>query len=273
MTNASFELVEFKADAERRGLFAALVSVFGNVDRNGDRVLRGAFKDTLERWKARGKPIPVIFSHDHNDPASYIGSINPEDVKETEKGLVVAGKLDVETNPKAAKVWELLKDGRIDQWSFSYQAVRERIAKDLARELLAVDLFEVGPTLVGANGDTRTLAVKSIQVPEVAQQLEAFEAQVDDLVEAKIGRVLSSKTEERVRDAISKLEDVLSQLGIEEHDAPQEETPETEDQSEEPAEDTTSPVDERLQAAEAFLVERGRLQLTAAEAFLSERSG
>lgn len=310
MTNASFELLEFKADEERRGLFAAIVSVFGNVDRNGDRVMKGAFSRTLKEWMSRGKPIPVVWSHDHMQPDSFIGSIDPADVKETDQGLVVAGRLDVETNPKAAQIWQLLKDGRIDQWSFAYDAVGKRMSKEKGarRDLLDLDLFEVGPTLVGANGDTRTLSVMSatgvvdrqpapdpepvspppVPVPEPqpvgasadpvevewARQLEDFEQQVDGLVEAKIGRVLSTKTERRVREAIAQLEEILAQLGQEENDDEPKASDDVETKVEEEVPTTTVSADKaRLQDAEEFLIQRGRLQLTAAEVFLSERTG
>ena len=58
----SFDLVEVKADDDATGSFTALASVFGNVDAGGDRMVRGAFKNTLERWREKGDPIPIIYS-------------------------------------------------------------------------------------------------------------------------------------------------------------------------------------------------------------------
>lgn len=276
MTNASFELVEFKADEERRGLFAALVSVFGNTDRNGDRVMKGAFTRTLKEWMARGKPIPVVWSHDHMEPQSYIGSIDPADVKETDQGLVVAGTLDVETNPKAAQVWQLLKDGRIDQWSFAYDPVGKRASKapGARRDLLDLDLFEVGPTLIGANAETRTLAVKSAEwMPDFEGALSEFDTKVDAMVEEKIGRVLSRKTEAAITDAIARLQELLSTVGPEEQEEQADDSEETKVDEEEPQPVTVSAEAASLQQAENFLAERGRLQLVEAESFLAERVG
>ena len=59
MLHKTYSLLDAKADGET-GTFEATVAVFGNVDRGGDRIMPGAFKDTLERWKASGDPIPVI---------------------------------------------------------------------------------------------------------------------------------------------------------------------------------------------------------------------
>jgi HK97 family phage prohead protease len=50
---------QFKAldeAAEGAGVFEALVAVFNNVDRMGDKILPGAFAKSLGRWKASGDP-------------------------------------------------------------------------------------------------------------------------------------------------------------------------------------------------------------------------
>jgi HK97 family phage prohead protease len=167
MDHAAFDIVEFKADTSGpRGLFAALVSVFGNVDRNGDRVLPGAFTKSVERWRASGRPIPVIWSHEHRDPEAYIGEVDPADVKETDRGLVVAGRLDIETSETAAQVFDLLQRGRVKDWSFAYEVTDSDLVREdsqMVRNVREVELFEVGPTLVGANAATATLSVASAQ--------------------------------------------------------------------------------------------------------------
>ena len=161
MNQASHEIVEFKADADGPlGLFAAKVSAIGNVDRNGDRIMPGAWDGTIGRWKLSGKQVPVVWSHDHKNPHAFIGSIDPNDIHVTEDGVTVAGKLDVETNPLAAQAFDLLQRGLVKEWSFAYAVSKEKVGKDLAREIHELDLFEVGPTLIGANPETLTLATK-----------------------------------------------------------------------------------------------------------------
>ena len=56
-------VAEFKALGDKTGEFQALVSVFGNVDRGGDRVMPGAFAKTLGEWRREGRPDP-----DHLEP-------------------------------------------------------------------------------------------------------------------------------------------------------------------------------------------------------------
>ena len=155
-----FDVVRFKADSGGQGTFTALVAVYGNVDRQGDRIVPGAFDKSIARWREAGDPIPVIWSHDWANPMSYIGAVDPEHVATAGRGLEVAGRLDVD-DPFAAKVHKLLRERRVTQWSFAYDVFDERSASDGANELLEVDLIETGPTLRGANPATTTVAAKS----------------------------------------------------------------------------------------------------------------
>lgn len=151
--------VEVKAEGDA-GQFTALASVFGNVDLVGDRVMPGAFKRTLARWRKSGDPIPVIHSHDWDDPFSVIGSIDAGDAKETKDGLVVKGQLDLD-NPKASQVYRLMKARLLKSFSFGYTVNEESIAEDGANEIHDLDLVEIGPTLKGANPEAQLQAVKS----------------------------------------------------------------------------------------------------------------
>jgi HK97 family phage prohead protease len=159
---ATYELVEFKAldTDEATGEFEAIVSVFNNVDAQGDRVLPGAFEKSLASWRAKGSPIPVLWSHDWGNPQAHIGAADPNLVEEVERGLKVRGQIDLD-NPFAGQVYKLMKGRRVVQFSFAYDIVKERRAKDGANELVELDIIEVGPTLRGANPDTELLSVKS----------------------------------------------------------------------------------------------------------------
>lgn len=231
---AVYDLAEFKAlpaEDEKRGRFEALVSVFGNVDVQGDRVMEGAFQKSIEGWRATGAPIPVIWSHAWGDPNAHIGSADPADVVEVPgQGLKVAGSIDLD-NPFAAQVYRLLKERRVRQFSFGYEVKREKVAKDGANELLELGLIEVGPTLKGANPSTELLAVKSdledaakAAADEATEEpAEAVKTYVETRLKAvlasllepdtKAGRSISSKNESKIRTAVDSLQEVLASLG------------------------------------------------------------
>lgn len=151
--------IEVKAatDAAPHGEFTALVSVFGNVDLVGDRVVKGAFADSLAEYKEAGKSIPVVWSHDWNTPESYIGKAL--EAEETDDGLLVKGAFfDTE---RAQTVRNLLTERVVTEFSFAYDVIDEAKADDGANELLKLKLLEVGPTLKGANPATQLVAAKS----------------------------------------------------------------------------------------------------------------
>jgi HK97 family phage prohead protease len=160
MLHKTFDLLETKTDTQA-GTFEATVAVFGNIDRGGDRIMPGAFTKTLQAWKDSGDPIPVILSHQWDNPMAHIGVV--QDAKETDKGLWVKGTLDIADNDVARQVHKLMARRSLKEFSFGYEVPKggEKRAKDGANDLLEVTLAEVGPTLKGMNQATELHSVKS----------------------------------------------------------------------------------------------------------------
>ena len=156
------------AAGQDQGIVTAYVSVFGNVDSYGDVVMPDAFADDVASFEAGEKSIPVIWSHQRQDPDAFLGEVTG--LKEDETGLLVTMSFDMD-EPKSAKAYRLVKSGRVNQWSFGYR-VNEGAWVETAEasyyELRSVSLHEVGPTLVGANSETRTVEAKSADLPEKA---------------------------------------------------------------------------------------------------------
>lgn len=153
------DALDLDGDGLLEGEFRALVSVFGNVDSDGDRVMPGAFAKTLADWQASGDPIPVVWSHQWFDPFAHIGHVLK--ASETSSGLEVHAALDLE-NPTAAQVHRLLTSRRVTQFSFAYDVVDGVRADDGAYDLRELALHEVGPALRGANAETDLLAAKAV---------------------------------------------------------------------------------------------------------------
>ena len=185
--------------AAATGSFQALVAVYGNVDSDGDRILHGAFAQTLAEWRKSGDPIPVILSHRHDDVDSHIGGIvKAEDAIETERGLVVRGMLDVADNPVARQVHKLMKRRSLREFSFGYRVPKggEAKAADGVNEIRTLDLIELGPTLKGSNPDTLLLGVKSLDSPPSHAELR------ERCVEIDLGIPLLQRRARDVADAL-----------------------------------------------------------------------
>jgi len=180
------------------GIVEALVATY-DLDSGGDRIVPGAFAKTLEDWQASGRSIPFIWSHMHNDIDAYLGDVI--EASETDDGLLVKAQLDMQDD-KTRKAFRLLKSGRVSQYSFAYE-VEDAEEKDGEQLLKQLKLFEVGPTLIGMNQQTRTLVVK-----HDAKRIELDVADVD----VKVGRVLNSANETSLRDAYDAIGRVLAQL-------------------------------------------------------------
>ena len=173
------------------GQFEAIVSVFDNLDSYGDIVRPGAFARTLAEWETKGIPIPIYYSHRLDDPDMNLGHV--VSATETDRGLEIVGQLDLDM-PKAQTVHRLFKGGRLAQFSFSY-AVKDGSVQEGENgaefyEIRDVDLYEVGPTPVGANPDTELTAVKDARF--VAAELAR---------RVKEGRVLSQSNVDTLQSA------------------------------------------------------------------------
>ena len=195
----------FKADIEVKGLtestdapygsFTALVSVFNNVDLVNDRIIPGAFADSLADYTAKGKTLPIVWSHDWSNADSFIGKTLS--AVETPEGLLISASFF--NTPKAQHIRELLSERVVSEFSFAYDVVDQQKAKDGVNELLKLNILEAGPTLKGANPDTQLLVAKT-----AISNIE--------LENAKAGRTLSTKNETRIKDAVNLLSEVLTSL-------------------------------------------------------------
>jgi HK97 family phage prohead protease len=160
--------ISVSVDDKKTGEFTAIVSVFGNTDYQGDVVMPGSFKRSLEKLRANGEVIPVVWSHDWSDPFANVGFAWPANCRETrpgefpqapDGGLLVKGRFDID-KPFARQVYELVRDRRVVSWSFAYDTIKERRRSDGTNELLVLDILECGPTLKGANEMATTIEVK-----------------------------------------------------------------------------------------------------------------
>lgn len=148
------------------GVFEAIVAAY-NVDSGGDKIIPGAFADTLAQWKGSGDPIPLYWSHRMDDPDYNIGHVL--EAEERDAGLWVKAQIDLD-GPKAQQVYRLLKGRRVKMFSFSYDIdVAQPGTDDNGDEILELrklSLFEVGPTPIGMNQQTDLLAVKAAEAAE-----------------------------------------------------------------------------------------------------------
>jgi hypothetical protein len=154
------DTIEVKAASSEapHGEFTALVSVFGNTDLVGDRVMPGAFTSSLKSYSDAGKNIPIVWSHDWGNAESFIGKTLS--AEENADGLLIRGAFF--DTPRAQTVRTLLAERVVSEFSFAYDVVDEQKGSDGINELLELKILEAGPTLKGANPATQLISAKNI---------------------------------------------------------------------------------------------------------------
>lgn len=153
-------MFEFKASES--GKIAGYASTFTKTpDSYGDIVAPGAFKECIEKIKAEGKVLPLLFNHNSDDLGAYIGTVY--DLEEDEHGLKFDAAFD--DTPEGQKARDLALNGRICKFSFAYDVLDWAMVKteggEEARELRKLDIHEVSLVMYPANEDTSVIEVKS----------------------------------------------------------------------------------------------------------------
>lgn len=147
-------------DSDNGGFVGYAATFDREPDAYGDVIAKGAFADTLKAWADSGRPVPVLYGHNMEDPDYNIGTA---ELVEDERGLKATATFD--GSPKAQRVRELLAEGRLSKMSFAYDVLDEALVEledgTEANELRALDLFEVSVVLVPANGHAEIIESKA----------------------------------------------------------------------------------------------------------------
>ena len=215
-----YKMAAGAADMPADGIVEGYASTFDREpDSYGDVVAKGAFEESLARWRESGKPIPLLYGHSTDDPEYNIGKVI--DAYEDERGLFVRAEFDAD-NPKAQYVRKLVQQGRLYQFSFAYQVLDagtvELDSGLEAYELRKLDIFEVSLVQIPANQHAEVVEVKAA-TPEVKSGRRNSKADEDEL--------------RRVLDMANQIETIVQSLIGDEQDEPE---PEPEDKPEEPEE-------------------------------------
>ena len=130
-------------------------SLFGQEDRGGDVVEKGAYAVSLDLLEKAGRRVRMLWQH---DPAEPIGVW--DEVREDGRGLYVKGRLLTDVT-RAREAVSLLEAGAIEGLSIGYRTVRSKKDDNGRRRLMELELWEVSlvtfPMLpdarVGAKGE------------------------------------------------------------------------------------------------------------------------
>lgn len=155
---AQFKDFAFEMKAKDGGAnFEGYGSVFGNVDAYNEIVAPGAFAKSIAEIKASGRPLPVLWNHNSNEPiGKYL------DLMEDDRGLKVQGQLMTGKVSRATEVAAMMQEGIISGLSIGYWV------KDYSRDdetgvwtLKELKLREISVVTFPANDDARIERIKA----------------------------------------------------------------------------------------------------------------
>lgn len=161
---------------DQPGTFEAHVAVFDNVDYIGDRIRPGAFRKTIEAWRASGTLMPFMLHH--NTRSLEVGAVQA--MTEDEIGLRVKVGLFVGKSAEADTLYASMVAGVKQEFSIGYSVIEaETVVEDSEHvlDLLELDLFEASKVFRGMNPLTGLVDVKS-NVPPIATSNNATVAGV-----------------------------------------------------------------------------------------------
>jgi HK97 family phage prohead protease len=150
---------EVKAESvTATGAFEGIASPFGEIDAGRDIVMRGAFKNSLEQFKAKKRKVPMLWQHNTRQPIGVYTSL-----KETETGLEVVGQCNMKVQA-GQECHALMEQGALTGLSIGYDPIKTMWdEKQEVRSLIELDLWEISPVTFPMADGGRVALVKSLE--------------------------------------------------------------------------------------------------------------
>ena len=173
--NYKHQSIDIKDVDAKQGIVTGYFSAFGNVDSDGDIMMPGAFKRSIQDWgpDAKGR-VKHLMNH---DPSKPLGKIM--ELKEDGYGLYYRSKIG--SHKLGQDFIKMVESDLIKEHSIGFRILREQKNAE-ANEIHEVMLFE-GSSLTawGANEATPIVNMKSItDLTEYKNTIRNFEKFIRD---------------------------------------------------------------------------------------------
>lgn len=148
-----FGVESFKEINSEKHIIEIKFAAFGNIDSDRDILIKGCFAKSIQErgpGSSTHRKIAFLWQHDLHDPIGKILKI-----EEREDGAYAEVQLsNFDAVPNAKRAYCQLIDGDIDQFSFGFEYVWDKIEYDEAADAFIVrevKLFEISVVTLGAN--------------------------------------------------------------------------------------------------------------------------
>jgi HK97 family phage prohead protease len=175
---APFEFKFTDTNGKPAGSFEGYAAAFNNIDDGGDRILPGAFVNTLAQSKATNNMPKMLLNH---GGLQRLAGAAPHDLLpigkwnamgEDSKGLAGDGRLINLDTENGKRIYGAMKEGELNSLSMAYKAlkfVRGTRAGEPKRTLSELKLIEAGPVTFPMNGLAAITGLKSGSITTIRE--------------------------------------------------------------------------------------------------------
>jgi len=155
-----------------KGIVTGYFSKFGNKDSDGDIILPGAFKKTLQENGPESSRPRILHLYQH-DPWKPIGK--PKVLKEDSEGLYFESEISQTSIGK--DVIQLYVDGVLTEHSIGFQIVKREVDETAnIQKLIELKLWEGSTVSWGANMEALVTGVKSTDKAGIQKVIDKLDA-------------------------------------------------------------------------------------------------
>jgi HK97 family phage prohead protease len=183
--HAPFEFKFLDGSGDPAGTFEGYCACFGNIDDGEDKLLPGAFVNTLAQAKALGRMPKMLLNHggmagfglNRPAPADLLPIGKWMAMGEDSRGLESKGRLINLDTESGKRIYGAMRENELDSLSIGYKAtkfVRGTRAGEPKRTISAVDLFEASLVTFPMNRLALVTNVKAAQQVETIREFESF---------------------------------------------------------------------------------------------------
>lgn len=202
--NMEFKDLRFQIKAlNDAGEFEGYAAYKGNVDSYGEIIDNGAFKRTIRNKKQ----FPILFMHDPTQPIGLSFFM-----REDERGLFTKGKLDIEGNDIARRVYSGLKNGYIDSMSIGFQVVKDDMNKKGNRILKEIKLLEYSLITKGFAANELAMVSGFKSTHELDRRVQLLEDKLQKSYEEEDSEVNINPILERIEELEEQNESLQQEL-------------------------------------------------------------
>jgi HK97 family phage prohead protease len=154
-----FKITKALAEDKEYFHFEGYASTFGNIDRDGDIIEKGAFLNSIDKLIQNDEKLPILWHHNMNMPLGIYIHLG-----EDEKGLFVRGRMPKSDTFVSGRAIPQMEIGSVSKMSIGFFVVDsewKKMGSKSVRLITEGELIEISPVSIPSNTEADITATKA----------------------------------------------------------------------------------------------------------------